>query len=89
MRVPFAILLQYRGYYCLVVELLTNDKGVGLGARPEKEGHKEDSQELPYQRINSRYLDTNRHINLKMEMLRDHPDGEERSSLIRFRKEEF
>ncbi len=41
-RVPFAVLLYYRGHYCLVVELLTNDKGVGLGARPENEREEED-----------------------------------------------
>ena len=70
------------------MELLTNDKGVGLGARPEKEGN-QDSNELPYLRINSRYLDGNRHLNLKMAMLRDNSDREERSSLIRFRKLEY
>ena len=67
-RVPFAVLLQYRGYYCLAVELLTNDNGLGLGARPEDGRGDDEDDHYFYARVNSRYLD-NKRLSTRMVLL--------------------
>lgn len=48
------MLLQYKGVYCLVVELLTSDEGIGLAAHKEMEKKEEgEEEEDPLRRITS------------------------------------
>ena len=56
-RVPFAVFLQFQGVYCLAVELLTSDQGIGLAAVPEEPGAAgRDDVDDKYQRVTSEFF---------------------------------